>query len=370
MAKSSTKKTAFAAVVAIVVFMVAFAARYTFVVNQNKAKQENLNARIARFSVFDPVLPGKPVILPRDFGLHLGYQYESSTFFANLTDDNGTKYWASWDVYRVALDENMGSGWRQPHVFVANASLSTSTFNLFEQRVARGGIGLVGVEERPFRFWIDNWEWKALTRYPLPGKLRVDGDSFSLDLKSYANGPYVIGGDNGYRPKHDLVPVASYQFGAPFLKVNGQVSISGREVDVSGVGWLAKEWGSNLLDTKLQGMDRFGIHLSDGRRLSINQSRINKQLPYVFGTIANKIGAVVELSDDDISIKPNRFAFLRGGQRVPVQWVISIPEHDIQIVVDALNQRQWLPSLIPYWIGAVEITGSHGGEGFMQLMGY
>ncbi|ORT49653.1 hypothetical protein ST37_14935 [Vibrio sp. qd031] len=368
---TTTKKTAFATVMAIAVFLIAFAARYTFVAQQSSESSNTfVNREIDVFRVFEPVLPGKAVKLPDDFNFHLDYQHESSTYFALLHDREGNEYWASWDVFRIALDEHRGKGWKQPQVYVSNAALSTREINLFEQRIARGGIGQVGIETKPFLFWIDSWQWKALTRYPLPGKLTIDTNTFSLDLNSFSVGPYVLEGDQGYRPKHDLLPVASYEFGAPFLNVTGTIGVDGKKIEVSGTGWFSKEWGSNLLESKLLGWDRFGVRLQDGRNLSITLSRINEQLPYVYGVLVDKSGRMIKLGDDDIKIRPIKYSYQNVGKKIPVTWAITIESQQMDIVVDALNYTQWLPSLVPYWSGAVKVTGSHQGGGYMHLMGY
>ena len=57
----------------------------------------------------------------------------------------------------------------------------------------------------------------------------VKTDTFGLELDTVAKGPYVLNGDNGYQKKHDLLPVASYNFSAPFLSLSGVLNLRSEE---------------------------------------------------------------------------------------------------------------------------------------------
>lgn len=326
--------------------------------------------RTSKDQVFEPVLPDRPVILPRDFAFQDEFQHGWWHFFANVEDSEGNQYGVQWSYFRVAINDSGLSGWLNPQLYVSHIVISSDKGIWREQRVARGGIGQAGMTVKPFRLWIDNWYWRSLGKTPFPGQLDVSTDTFSVNLKSVTRGPFVIPGDKGYVSKHDLLPIASHNMTAPFLSVRGDLKLGDEErVAVEGQGWMSKEWGSGLLGERQQGWDWFVVHLDDVT-LSVNRSRFEKQMSYSYGTLSSNDGKVISLKDSELDISPLSEAVLSNGKRIPLTWSIQVPTHGINLTTQALNDDVWLPFIIPYGEGPINTTGSHQAVGFMQLTGY
>lgn len=321
-------------------------------------------------ATFEPVLPNKKVTLPDDFKFHDQYQHEWWHYFATLKGADGNKYTVQFSLFRMATDEREVSGWQNSQLYLANIVLTHQDGVLREQRIARGGIGQAGSKNKPFRMWFDNWTWRSLGTTPFPGSLNIDTDDFSIDLATRTSGPFVLNGDQGYQLKHDLESVASFSVSAPFLTVKGWIVIDGHRVDVTGDAWLQKEWGSHLIGEEQQGWDWFTLQLDNGTALSVSRYRHHSRLPYVFGTLSTKSGKVISLTENELSISPIVSTTLSDGKRIPLQWAIEVPSHDIYVQTQATNPEMWLPFLIPYWEGPVDISGNRSGKGFMQLTGY
>lgn len=321
--------------------------------------------------IFEPVLPDTPVILPQDFAFHNSFQHEWWHYFANVTDQYGEKYGVQWSYFRIASSDSDWSGWLSPQIFVSHIVVTHGTQVWKEQRVARGGIGQAGMSNRPFRTWIDNWNWRSLGDTPFPGQLTVSTDEFDVELTSITRGPYVLPGDKGYRQKHDLLPVSSYNLSAPFLRVKGLLNLgNGRLLNVQGDAWMSKEWGSGLMAEGQQGWDWFVVHLDDETTLSLSRYRHTNQMPHIFGTLATTDGKVIDLSSNDVKMKPLLSKTVASGKVLPLQWSIEIPNQNISLTTSVMNSDSWLPFVIPYWEGPISTTGSHRAQGFMQLTGY
>ncbi|ELP5729648.1 carotenoid 1,2-hydratase [Vibrio vulnificus] len=321
-------------------------------------------------TIFEPVLPNKKVTLPDDFKFHEQYQHEWWHYFATLKDAQEQVYTVQFSMFRIATDEREVSGWQNPQLYLANIVLTDKKNIVFEQRVARGGIGQAGSTNKPFRMWIDNWSWRALGSTPFPGSLSVDTDDFSIELATRTGGPFVLNGDKGYQIKHDLESVASFSVSAPFLDVKGILSLDGRRIEVTGQAWLQKEWGSNLFGEGQQGWDWFTLQLDNDKALSVSRYRHRSRLPYIFGTLSTTSGKVIPLTEKEVTIYPILYTTLADGRRVPLQWAIEVPSQDIYVQTKALYAEMWLPFLIPYWEGPIEVSGTKSGHGFMQLTGY
>ncbi len=321
-------------------------------------------------AVFEPVLPNTSVMLPQDFKLHPEYQHEWWHYFANVVSEEGVEYGVQWSFFRVASDERETRGWQSPQIYIAHIVITSNDKIWKQQRIARGGIGQAGMMQKPFKIWLDNWHWQSLGRTPFPGRLDVETDEFSVHLANYAAGPYVLNGDRGYQAKHDLLPVASYSVGAPFVRVKGQLEIEGKLTRIEGNAWLSKEWGSGLLAEGQQGWDLFSLRLDSGSTLMVNQYRHVSQPAYTFGTLANKKGDVIILTEKDIQMLPKSLKKLNNGRKVPLQWTINVPKYGISLETEVMRKEQWLPFAIPYWEGPVHATGTHKAKGLMQLTGY
>lgn len=321
--------------------------------------------------VFEPVLPDVAVKLPDDFAFHDHFQHEWWHFFANVVDDNGEEYGVQWSYFRIAESDNAGSGWLNPQIFVSHVVVSNKHHVWKEQRIARGGIGQAGMVNKPFRVWIDNWYWRSLGTTPFPGQLVASTDSFDINLTSSAIGPYVLPGENGYQKKHDLLPVASFNLTAPFVRVKGTLKLGNDKlVPVEGHAWLSKEWGSGLMAEGQKGWDWFVLKLNDEATLSVSRYRQEQQLPYVFGTLSTNDGKVVPITSEDLIIKPLQPNYRIQGKDLPMQWLIQVPKQNISLTAQAINSDLFLPFVIPYWEGPIKAWGTHNATGFMQLTGY
>ena len=321
-------------------------------------------------AAFEPVLPGKGVKFPGDFRFHPEYQQEKWHFFANTTDKNGLHYSIQWSYYRIAHDDRSTSGWLSPQLYISHVVVTSKDKIWTEQRLVRGGIGQGGLRSRPFRLWIDNWNWRSLGTTPLPGLLSIETDSFSVELSSMAVGPYVLNGEQGYRKKHDSSPLASYEFSAPFLRVSGRLVLDGELIQVKGAAWLSKEWGNGIINDGTRHQDKFVFRLDDGRSLELNRILLRHNSAYYYGTLSDSNGTTMDLQDQDVVVYPISYIRLGDGHQPPVRWLVSIPAHNIKLTVEPVRTEQWHSFVIPYWEGPIVAFGSHAAHGYMHLSGY
>ncbi|MNW09823.1 Hydroxyneurosporene synthase (CrtC) [compost metagenome] len=75
------------------------------------------------------------------------------------------------------------------------------------------------------------------------------------------------------------------------------------------------------------------------------------------------------LSAGDISLAPQDTARV-AGRAMPIRWSIKIPARHLDIAITALNPQSWMDLRIPYWEGPVRLSGSHAGQGYLEMTGY
>ncbi|MGF1909819.1 carotenoid 1,2-hydratase [Vibrio kasasachensis] len=363
-------------VVSIVVVLIVAAVCLTFGEGEAKSSSnthQEVNVLLnSNPEQFDTVTSGSTVAIPRDFAPNQDYQHGWWHFFASVKDEQGQRYGIQWSYFRIASDDQDRGGWQNSQLYISHIVVSNDHKVWKEQRLARGGIGQAGVEDIPFKVWIDNWTWSSLGRTPFPGELSIATDNVKLQLDSIASGPFVLPGQRGYVAKDDKTALASHNLTAPFIDVSGELSLDGeKSFRIDGEAWMSKEWGSSgLLPNVQKGWDWFVFHLDHETTLSVHRYRYQDAQYHTVATLSTNSGKVISLKQNEITVVPLQSTLLNGNKLVPLSWVINIPKYQISLTTQVLNANMWLPFILPYWEGPISTTGSHTSFGFMQLAGY
>jgi predicted secreted hydrolase len=360
----------------------------------------------------DPVITFEQAQAP-----HKNFQQEWWYLTANLTTESGEELAAQWTLFRRAVEDKH---WYFAHAALADANQHQSAF-----RSGREELGNVEITTQPFKAVIDNWQWQstqgllpANLRYgnvmsanteqplassskqqPLANKLTVQQPmsdkpivaepaveglaeqaqrwqvnlNLSLDEALIGKTPYFLQGENGFSQKHHTLAIASYYYSQPFINVSGEVFWQNKWQKVTGNAWFDREWGSQMLAEDQQGWDWFSLRLNENTALMVYRIRSDIK-DYLYGSIMRRDGTIKTLSSSDISltkIKVNTKLQSSGdSSRYPEQFSIVITQHDIDIEVSVINNKQIMRFGIEYFEGMVKFSGSHQGSGFLEMTGY
>lgn len=321
-------------------------------------------------AAFTPVVPGRVFSFPADHGAHDGFRIEWWYVTANLKDDQGREFGVQWTLFRSALNAapEVG-GWGSQVVWLGHAAVTSATVHHAAERYARGGIGQAGVNLAPFTAWIDDWQFSAQGPEPLADlQLNSRDKGFAYQLRLTSTRPLVLQGDQGFSQKSEQGQ-ASYYYSQPFFQASGTLDIDGKSYQVSGPAWLDREWSSQPLTANQTGWDWFSLHLDNGEQVMLYRMRQKHGEPYLTGTWIDAQGQTQQLHANEISLTPQDTANV-AGRKMPVRWTIKIPAKHLDITLDALNRNAWMDLRIPYWEGPVRLSGSHGGQGYLEMTGY
>jgi predicted secreted hydrolase len=258
---------------------------------------------------------------------------------------------------------------------MAHAALSTPDGHVYEERFARGGIGQAGVALNTagqFEGWLDDWILQGEDSSPLPGVLSFNVGEYDVELSLSVEMPWVLQGDEGYSLKAPTGQ-ASYYYSQPHIQLSGKIQHRKKNTDVSGLGWLDREWSSQPLAPDQPGWDWFSLHLDDGNALMVYQLRTTSQPNTINGVWVTATGEATPLKTDDVVLQSRSNVSIEtqaGARALPLSWEIRVPSKGVDIQVTAPKAEHWLDTLFPYWEGPVNVTGSHSGIGFMELTGY
>ena len=322
---------------------------------------------------FAEVVPGKPLSFPADHGAHPGYRIEWWYVTANLTDASGARYGVQWTLFRQALSPGAEQeGWANQQVWMGHAALTSAGSHRFAETLARGGIGQAGVVAEPFKAWIDDWSFASVDaagRGTLESaSLSAKGVGFSYALTLTSPQAPVLQGDHGYSRKSERGQ-ASYYYSQPFFKVAGTLTLDGRAIAVTGHAWMDREWSSQPLAKDQKGWDWFSLHLPGGEKLMLFQLRGEAGGSYRAGSWIGADGSVNSLASADIVLTPGPSRTV-AGRSLPVTWKVEVKSRGLSIETVPLNAESWMGTVFPYWEGPVRFTGSHAGDGYLEMTGY
>ncbi len=248
----------------------------------------------------------------------------------------------------------------------------------FRQKLARDALGLAGAQAAPLHVWLDDW-WLEAETAGRAGRwsLHATQPGYAIDVTLEPQSAPVLNGDAGLSRKSGQANDATYYYSMPRLQVHGQVLRDGRPVEVHGLAWLDREWGSGGLGPREVGWDWFALQLDDGASLMFYalRDRTGTRDAHSAGTWIAPDGSVRQLSNADVSIAVTAAWRNRAGEQYPAGWHIGVPTLGLDATVQPVLADQELRTTPPYWEGAVEVSGSRGGRrvggrGYVELVGY
>jgi len=313
---------------------------------------------------FTEVKPGKQFSFPADHQLHPDFQTEWWYVTANLRDKQGNDYGVQFTLFAVADF----AGGNKHRVYFAHATVASEQAFFFAERYAREDMATAGVQAQPWAAYIDHWRFEGTDRSPFPGTISVEEKQFGYELFT-SDSPYFLQGDQGFSKKNASGSMASYYYSAPFVSVKGSIRLGSKTHAVEGQAWLDREWSTSVIRTGTLGWDWFALSLSDDSALMLYRVRSDSESEgYLYGSLMRKDGSMHILDNDDVTFQPLRKKSF-NQQPYTLEWRIIIPTLEIDITTRPINDDQFLATRIPYWEGAVRVTGSHQALGYMELFG-
>ena len=165
---------------------------------------------------------------PQDHAAHPGFRNEWWYITGNLTDELNNRYGYQVTLFRIALSPKpsvSNSSWATNQVWMAHVALTDVSANRhsYEQRLARGAVGLAGQSEQPFRVWLEDWQILGSEQGAFPWVIKVKAETFALQLKLTSDKPVVLQGDKGLSQKSSEPGNASYYYSFTRLQTRGEI---------------------------------------------------------------------------------------------------------------------------------------------------
>ena len=226
-------------------------------------------------------------------------------------------------------------------------------------------------------------------------KANLNGAEWSLELNlDQPTRPAMLVGGSGHtglRRANDMQYVSLTRMAA-----HGTLTIGGQVDEVTGVGWLDRQWGTSW-GVGDNGWDWFGFQLDDGSDIIVYRVRDNKtgKVLRSDATLLSKEGmqtvetAPVMTPSGSAQVIPTSGGEAGSAQATPFtdpetsitfpqSWTISLPKMGLTLTTNAAFPQQTMPVVgigDAIWEGVVRVSGTHAGKpvsgrGYMELVGY
>ncbi len=328
-------------------------------------------------SPYAPVVPGKPLVFPADYGSHPEFRTEWWYVTGWLTTSDGQPLGFQITFFRTKPDiaEDNPSAFSPHQLLIAHCAISDPKRGRLwqDQRIRRAGMGLAEAAVGDTAVNIEGW---SLRRDAGGYTAKIAAEEFALDLVFMETQALMQNGDAGVSRKGPAADAASYYYSLPHLRVSGRVTRGTATTAVTGEAWLDHEWSSEYLDTEAVGWDWIGLNLDDGAALMAFRIRgTGGEARWAGGTLRSGDGRVQILQPADVDFQAGaRWTSPRTGIVYPVQWTVRAGSRTFTLkplLEDQENDTRLSTGAI-YWEGAVRAYERDGlvGRGYLELTGY
>jgi predicted secreted hydrolase len=333
---------------------------------------------------FAQVLAPRTFSFPADHGPHREFRQEWWYSTGQLDAADGERFGFELTFFRYALAPATAaaagaSAWRANEIYMAHFAVTDVARQRFRfaQKLSRAALGLAGADAAPLRVWIDDWQLRAAPGAPQRWQLSAAQEGYALELELDVSGAPVLNGVAGLSAKSAQPGDASYYYSLPRVAVHGRLIRDGQPLEVHGLAWFDREWGSGGLGAQEVGWDWFALQLNDGTALMFYalRARDGTRDPHSAGTWIEPAGAAQPLGASAVLIEVSARWLSPAGVRYPSAWRVRVPELALDLTVRPVLAEQELTGTPRYWEGAVDVSGARaghtvGGRGYVELVGY
>ena len=342
----------------------------------------------AELEGYSQALEPRTLEFPEDHGPHPDFKTEWWYWIGNLVSAEGRRFGYQLTFFRSALvpppdpahgqappaSEEAVSNWSTRQLYMAHFAITDvdgAGFRSFE-RFARGAAGLAGVHAEPFRVWLEDWSVAASEALADEWIVRARDGGHAIELSLSPLGARVFNGDRGLSRKGESPGSASYYYSRPRVPTRGRITADGYEYEVRGDSWFDREWSTSLLADDEVGWDWLGLRLADGRALMFFRlRRRDGSSAGAGGTLIAADGGHRELRTRGFELVPQgTWTSPATGVAYPAALRLELPGEDLALEVRPLLADQELRHSFVYWEGAVEVSGTTPGLGYLEMTGY
>ncbi|HLT34621.1 MAG TPA: lipocalin family protein [Enhygromyxa sp.] len=197
-------------------------------------------------------------------------------------------------------------------------------------------------------------------------RLQLRLAELSLDLRAHG-GPVV---PHYQGQAHDYAFGGySFYYSRPRMRASGQLGRGSVSESVDGEVWFDRQFGE-LSCALIEGWQWLSIHLDGGEQIMLFS--FNRELDERLASITDAAGQTRWLRPAEVRLEVlERWRSPSSRVEYPCAWRLQTDAHELEIRTPVLDQEMrghgWIGPV--YWEGACEVSGSHRGRAYVELLG-
>ncbi|MCB1770775.1 MAG: hypothetical protein KDJ31_13925 [Candidatus Competibacteraceae bacterium] len=224
--------------------------------------------------------------------------------------------------------------------------------------------------DRPGQFAFQLGDWR-MAGGDGRDTLQVNDPKFTLNLSLESREPPVLQGGTGLLDFQQAG--SSYYYSRPRMRATGMAGLPGQMQQVTGQVWFDHQWGD--FRPAALGWNWFALQLDNGANVMLYDLFDRNGKTVLRSGTYTLHGETVVLTDADFRLAATgQWTSPQTGATYPMGWTIVLPAQGINVTVTPVIKNSEFDgrttSYLVYWEGAVTISGSHPGLGFVELSGY
>lgn len=327
-----------------------------------------------------------PVSLPRDLAAHANAQTEWWYYTGHAVTSLGREFGFELVFFKRRTDLDklavvplrlLGNPFYFAHFAVTDKT--NKTFTYAHRKSANRQFDLpASANEEHFHLTLGDWTARAANGSHI---IRASIDEKTVFEASLTpRKAVVLNGENGVSFKDE--GEASRYFTYTRMSLEGDLAIDGNVEHFTGSAWMDREFGTWAPTENQKGWDWFSIQLDNDTELMVYQLRNSKGEPSSFSTGCFNAadGTLTRLKSSEFVIVPlKKWKSSRSEGEYPSGWRLEVSKLGLELNIQPVLADQELDTrgttMIVYWEGACDVTGSIKGEAvngraYVELVGY
>ena len=154
-----------------------------------------------------------------------------------------------------------------------------------------------------------------------------------VDVTAQQTGPLLPNVGSGLFP---CLGGMTYHYALPTMSMTGTISIGGEQCEVTGAGWLDRQWGvtPRFFGKEVKKWAWFGITLDSGDRISVWEFIEEGHPVHSWATVVRPDGGVDVVACEPITANASKpWKSPATGHVYPINWDIQIPQLDGHLTI-------------------------------------
>jgi predicted secreted hydrolase len=329
--------------------------------------------------------PIEAVILPKDDGAHTA-PIEWWYYTGHLSDESGKEYGFELSFFKAYAPQSVKLlGFFPAYVIaekghVAHFAITDKSANTFEKAEKADFWAYEG------KAAYDDLDVKVANWYARRNPDGVSHDIYAmmgnrqLKLTLTPQKPAALHGNPPGIQSMGPGGV-SYYLSYTRMKATGELAtnctlLGCDKLAVSGQAWHDHQWGDFEL-SEFAGWDWFSVQFDNHTELMLYLLREpDGSYSTEAGSFITVEGETIELNSEDFEVTETgkTWESEATGAVYPIAWQVTVPRYGVDVMVQPFMPNQEMDTRastgIVYWEGAVDVSGSHEGVGYVELTNY